>query len=94
MHSNELKHSMGEELWYYSKEFSAYSIWHNGQKSVLIMNATLCKNNLNSVKDVPMMYISGERKKKKKGKKVKLLLYCLSYLNVIIQNTQLPLTFS
>jgi hypothetical protein len=33
------------------------------------MNATLCKNNLNSVKDVPMMYISGERKKKKKKEK-------------------------
>jgi hypothetical protein len=39
------------------------------KKSVLIMNVTLYKNNLNSVKDVPMIYVSGERKKKKKRRK-------------------------
>ena len=27
-------------------------------KSVLIINETLCKNNLNSVKDVPIIYVS------------------------------------
>jgi len=31
------------------------------EKSVLIINETLCKNNLNSVKDVPMIYVSVER---------------------------------
>jgi len=28
------------------------------EKSVLIINETLCKNNLNSVKDVPMIYVN------------------------------------
>jgi hypothetical protein len=36
----------------------AYSTSHKGEKSVLIMKDTLWKNNLNFVKDVPMIYVN------------------------------------
>jgi hypothetical protein len=36
----------------------AYSISCRGGKSVLIMKETLWKNNLNTAKDVPMLYIN------------------------------------
>lgn len=36
----------------------AYSVSHRGGKSVLTMKETLWKNNLNFVKDVPMIYLN------------------------------------
>ena len=37
---------------------ATYSVSHRGGKSVLIMKEILWKNNLNFVKDVPMIYLN------------------------------------
>jgi len=51
---------MTEELRRFSKEFDAYGIRRHVQrwKRVLIMRETLRKNDLNFVKDVPMIYVT------------------------------------
>jgi histone-lysine N-methyltransferase SETMAR len=56
---DELKRSVREELRRFSKEFFATGIQHLKQRcnSVLIMKKTFWKNNLNFVKDVPLIYM-------------------------------------
>jgi hypothetical protein len=57
---DELKHSVRKELRRLSKEFyaTAYGVSRKGGKTVLIMEETLWGNNLNFVKQVPMIYVS------------------------------------
>jgi hypothetical protein len=57
---DELKHIIGEGLRCFSKGFYATGIQRLTQrwKSVLIMNETLWKNDLNFVKDVSMRYVN------------------------------------
>jgi hypothetical protein len=52
---DELKHDMREKVRRFSKEFYKTVILRLSGKSVLIMKDTLEKNNLNFVKDVPVL---------------------------------------
>ena len=56
---DELKHSVREELRRFSKELRrrACSVSCNDGKIVLIMKDALWENNINLVKDVPMIYV-------------------------------------